>query len=115
MVQCSLGPQTLHSSSLWKPTEVFLRALIQLPKDEKGRGSQELTGPPEASQLLPLTLRSDSGKQEKLPQMKEDQEKDAPGSQNKKTTCLGTKYSYFHCKDRNQIGECFYVGHLWHR
>ena len=82
-VQCSLGPQTLHSNSLWdrtrlwKPTEVFLRALIQPPEDEKGRGGRELTGPTEVSQLLPLTLRSDSDKQEKLLQMKEDQEKDA--------------------------------------
>ena len=94
-VQCSLGAQTLHSSSLWdrtslwKPTEVFLKALIQLPKDEKGRGSRELTVPAEASQLLPLTLRSDSGNQEKLPQMKEDQEKDAPGPQTKKSNLFG--------------------------
>lgn len=90
-VQCSQGPQTLHSSSLWdrtslwKPTEVYLRALIQLPKDEEGRESRELTGPAKASQLLPLTMRSGSDKQEKLPQMKEDQEKDAPGSQNRKS------------------------------
>uniref|UniRef100_A0A8C2LYR0 Zygote arrest 1-like n=1 Tax=Cricetulus griseus TaxID=10029 RepID=A0A8C2LYR0_CRIGR len=115
-VQCSLGPQTLHSSSHWdrtnlrKPAEASRRGLIQLPKDGEDRESQELTGPAEASQLLPLTSRSDGDKQEKLPQLKEVGEEDAPSARDRKSKLfLEPKYGYFHCKDCKTRWESAYV------
>ncbi|XP_075812745.1 protein ZAR1-like isoform X1 [Microtus pennsylvanicus] len=130
-VQCSLGPQTLHSSffsdrsSLRKPAEIYQRALIQLPKDEEDRGSQELKGPAEASQLLPPTSRPDGNKQESLPQLKEVGEEDTPrsGDRKSKLVCGNTdttpvslhfqflepKYGYFHCTDCNTRWESAYV------
>lgn len=97
-VQCSLGPQTLHSSflsdrsSLRNPTEIYQRALVQLPKDEEDRGSQELKGPAEASQLLPPTSRPDGNKQESFPQLKEVGEEDTPrpGDRRSKLVCGNT-------------------------
>ncbi|XP_052610576.1 ZAR1-like protein [Peromyscus californicus insignis] len=111
-VQCSLGPQTLYSSSLWdrtslrKPTEAYWRrALIQLPKDEEHRESQELAGCAEAR---PHTPKPDGDKQENLPQLKEVGEEDAP-SPRKSKLFLEPKYGYFHCKDCKTRWESAYV------
>ncbi|KAH0502497.1 ZAR1-like protein [Microtus ochrogaster] len=115
-VQCSLGPQTLHSSflsgrsSLRKPVEIYQRALIQLPKDEEDRGSRELKGPAEASQLPPPTSRPDGNKQESFPQLKEVGEEDTPMSGDRKSKLfLEPKYGYFHCTDCNTRWESAYV------
>ncbi|XP_040607358.1 ZAR1-like protein [Mesocricetus auratus] len=114
-VQCSLGHQTLHSSSHWdrtnlkKPAEAYQRGLIQLPKDGEDRKSQELTGPAEASQLPPPS-RPDGDKQEKLPQLKEVGEEDAPSPRDRKSKLfLEPKYGYFHCKDCKTRWESAYV------
>ncbi|KAL6079492.1 hypothetical protein STEG23_037065 [Scotinomys teguina] len=116
-VQCSLGPQTLYSSSLWdrnslrKPTEAYQRrALIQLPKDGEDREKQELTGCEEASQLLPPTSKPDGDKQDKLPQLKEVGEEVGLSSQDRKSKLfLEPKYGYFHCKDCKTRWESAYV------
>ncbi|KAL1768919.1 ZAR1 [Sigmodon hispidus] len=115
-VQCSLGPQTLHSSSLWdktslrKPIDAYKRALIQPPKDGKDRESQELTEPAEANQLLPPTWRPEGDKLEKLPPLKEVTEEDAASPQGRKSKLvLEPKYGYFHCKDCKTRWESAYV------
>ncbi|XP_036028188.1 ZAR1-like protein [Onychomys torridus] len=113
-VQCSLGPQTLYSSSLWdrtslrKPAEAYWRrALIRLPKDEEHRESQELTGCAEAS---PHTSKPDGDKQESLLQLKEVEEEDTPSPRDRKSKLfLEPKYGYFHCKDCKTRWESAYV------
>ncbi|XP_076778391.1 protein ZAR1-like [Arvicanthis niloticus] len=118
-VQCSLGSQTLHSSCLSdrtssrKPTEalgVGWRRLIQRPQDGENKETQGLTGPTEANQLLLLTWRGDSDKQEKLPRLKELGEKHAPSPQDRKSKqFLEPKYGYFHCKECKTRWESAYV------
>lgn len=90
-VQCSLGSQTLHSSSLSdrtssrKPTEAWevgRRALIRRPQDGEDEESQELTGPREANKLLPPTWRPDS--EEQFPRLKELGKEYAPSPQDRK-------------------------------
>lgn len=89
-VQCSLGPQTLYSGSLWdrsslgKPPEAsWRRALVQLPKEEGHRESLELTASPHTS------TKPDGDKQENLPQLKEVGEEDAPSPQHGKSKLVG--------------------------
>lgn len=93
-VQCSLGSQTLHSSSLSdrtssrKPTEAWRagqRGLIQLPQGGEDKKSRELTGPTEANQLVPPTRSQDDDKQDTLSQLKESGEAYAPSPQDRKS------------------------------
>ncbi|XP_021078357.2 ZAR1-like protein [Mus pahari] len=116
-VQCSLGSQTLHSSSLTdrtssrKPTEAWevgRRVLIRRPQDGEDEESQELTGPTEANQLLLPTWRRDS--EEQFPRLKELGEEYAPSPQDRKgKQFLELKYGYFHCKDCKRRWESAYV------
>lgn len=85
-VQCSLGSQTLHSSSLSdrtssrKPTEAWGGA-----QNGENKASRGLTGPTKINQLLPLTWRGDSDKQEKLQRLKELGEEYDPSPQDRKS------------------------------
>uniref|UniRef100_A0ABK0LZU3 Zygote arrest 1-like n=1 Tax=Rattus norvegicus TaxID=10116 RepID=A0ABK0LZU3_RAT len=118
-VQCSLGSQTLHSSSLSdrtssrKPTEAWRagqRGLIQLPQGGEDKKSPELTGPTEANQLVPPTRSQDDDKQDTLSQLKESGEAYAPSPQDRKSKqFLEPKYGYFHCKDCKTRWESAYV------
>uniref|UniRef100_A0A8C6QXI4 Zygote arrest 1-like n=2 Tax=Nannospalax galili TaxID=1026970 RepID=A0A8C6QXI4_NANGA len=122
-VQCSLGPQTLRSNSLWDRTgprekvvawgvypPVGRRGLIQLHKDGEDKEGQELPGPAEVSQPLSPTSKSDNDKQRELPSQPESGEEDASHPQDRKRKqFLEPKYGYFHCKDCKTRWESAYV------
>ncbi|XP_004854822.1 ZAR1-like protein [Heterocephalus glaber] len=89
-VQCSLGPQTLHSCCPWDNTGhrecmtawgvsspvIGHRSLIHLRKDGEDGKNKVVLGPGEASQQPPPMPRSEDERQEGLPQSKELVEED---------------------------------------
>ncbi|XP_052024454.1 ZAR1-like protein [Apodemus sylvaticus] len=116
-VQCSLGSQTLYSSSLSDrissrhPTEAWgvgRRDLIRRPQPGENNGNQKLTRPTEADQLLQSPWSR--ARQEQLPPLKELREEYAPSPQDRKNKqFLEPKYGYFHCKDCKTRWESAYV------
>ncbi|KAF6376982.1 zygote arrest 1 like [Rhinolophus ferrumequinum] len=125
-VQCSLGPRTLHSHSLWGGTDSkaplpswgvgspgtgrrgFIRLLRKHGEDEERKA---ILGPAEASQQpLPPRPRSQDDKQLELWQQDKLGEEDAssPGERKSKEF-LEPKYGYFHCKECKTRWESAYV------
>ncbi|XP_004680385.1 PREDICTED: ZAR1-like protein [Condylura cristata] len=138
-VQCSLGPRTLRSHSVWSSTShktplpawgvyspsMGHRGLIRQRKDEEDK-EKMLSTPTEARQLqLAQTPRLEEDKQEKLKQHDDLGEEDASSSPERKSKqeqvvathqlgksnfqFLEPKYGYFHCKDCKTRWESAFV------
>ncbi|KAG8524729.1 ZAR1-like protein, partial [Galemys pyrenaicus] len=138
-VQCSLGPRTLYSCSVWSSMShktplpawgvysppIGHGGLIRLRKDGEDK-EKMLSSPAEARQLQSAqTPRSEEDKRKKLQQQGDLGEEDAssPPERNSKQAqgvavhqlrkpnfqFLEPKYGYFHCKDCKTRWESAYV------